>query len=642
MSALNIFCRNSIFLRSKFVQRTILNGSFIPRRSKTDDSYKSSDLTSSTILVQDGLTVQELPVIVYKVKNVLYPHIEKSDVSENSTKYTEKESSVHLMINKEFAKCSTLDDVYLLLSKCSTITPNIALGALECVYNICDSLNNNGEILLDTVLLDKLCNIISCSDDIYAIMRALNVVVSKNKNYLDILSDEILKRIADNKLSVLQACDVIAFFGNNIEVEKYSLNIEKLWVGLVGKEKEFDEEKTIKCFSILHYLKTSQKIVLRVLERRMLTLWWQMKPESVIQVMDCLLKNKIYATKILPVLGKWTNTNIHTLSEDNLLEIVSKLNSLEYTDVLIEKALERYIKVKGLNIKLDILMVAIMNHITMFKIRNPHILSGCAEYFIANGKNLNPIFLKPILYPFGFLNFQPSNGLKFWETVENVVSEKFLKIPVDDILDILLSCIYLEKYPLNFVTNVFNPNFLERINISEKSHKLRCKLKLLDTAMTLECKAYKGPLLPKYRTSQPYWYDGRIKRLVNHIRENLNFIAGGEDSWSTFVMLPNIFASNLYIVDLMIHPKGLRNSILSLNLIKDRNVNVAVLINLPDHFCSKGETLIGPQSMRIKHLRLMGVKVVSLKYEILYKLSIHSKALNNYIVENLKEALPAL
>lgn len=593
--------------------------------------------------MQDGLTVQELPVIVYKVKNVLYPHIEKGDrVSYNSTKHTEKESSVHEMINKEFAKCSSLDDVYLLLSKCSTITPNIALGALERIYNIFDGLNDNREITLDTLLLDKLCNIISHSDDIYAIMRALNVVVLKNENYLNILCDEILKRIADNKLSVLQACDVIAFFGNNIEVEKYSSNIEKLWVGLVGKEKEFDEEKTIKCFSILHHLKTSQKIVLRVLERRMFTLWWQMKPENVIQVMDALFKNKIYTTKILPVLGKWTNTNIHVLSEDNLLEIILKFSSLEYNDFQIEKALERYIKVKGLNIKLDMLIVTITNYITTFKIRNPHILNGCAEYFIANGKSLNPIFLKSLLYPFGFLNFQPSNGLKFWETVENVLGEKFLKVSVDDVLDILLSCIYLEKYPLNFVSHVFNPHFLERINNSENSHNLRCKLKLLDTAMTLECKAYKGPLLPKLKNSQSFWYDGRIKRLINHLRESFNFIAGGEECWSAFITLPNIFTTNLYIVDLMIHPKNLRNSILNLNLSKDRNVNVAVLINLPDHFCSKGETFIGPQMMRIKHLRLMGLKVVNLKYEVLYKHSVHRKALNNYIVENLKKALPAL
>ncbi|XP_077296511.1 FAST kinase domain-containing protein 3, mitochondrial-like isoform X2 [Arctopsyche grandis] len=551
------------------------------------------------------------------------------------------------MIHKEFVRCSTLDDVYLLLSKCSTITPNIALGAMERIFKIQDeSLNSRSVDTTGAVpnpdLLQKLSNIIISTDDIYALLRAFNLCVSKNDVYLNIFCDEILKRVTDNKLSIFQVCDVVASFGSNKKDETLSENVEKLWIGLIGREKEFDEKSAIKCFSILNHLKASRKIVLRVLERRMFTLWWQIKSDSVIEILNSFIKNNIFNSKIMPVLGKWMNTNIHTLSEDNLFEITVKLNMLNYTDSQIERALERYVKFKGLNIKLDTLVVAIMNHCSLFKIRNPHILSGCAEYFIINGRQLSPMFIKPVLYPFGYLNFHPSNGLKFWEAVENVLEENFLKISIEDMLDIMLACVYLEKYPINFIPKIFNAHFLDKINSSENAGVLRSKLKLLDTALSLECKAHKGPLLPKDHGAKSYLYDGRVKRLLNHTRESFEIAAGGVDCFSTFVVLPYIYTTNLYIIDVMFHPPGLRSSMLNWNLKKDRNVNVALLIHVPEHFCSYGDTLLGPQVMRIKHLRILGLKVVNLKYEILSRLRMHTKELNKYIVENIKKSQSAL
>lgn len=646
--ALHFLLRNAKLLQTnRSISTSILRALSTSKTFKSDDTAISSDLGSSTILMQDGLTIQELPVVVRKIKNMCFPFnnfIHCTDGS--STKFTEAESDVHQMIYKEFIRCSTLDDVYLLLSRCSTITPNIALGAMERIYKIQDESLLKGpsvdtfEAVPNPDLLPKLSNIIMSTDDIYALLRAFNACVSKNEIYLNNFCDEILKRVTDNKLSIFQVCDVIASFGSIKKDKTLSGNVEKLWVGLIEREKEFDEKCMVKCFNILNYLKASQRMVLRILERIMFTLWWQIKSDSVIEILNSLMKNNISNTRILSVLGKWMNTNIHTLSEDNLFEITVKFNMLNYTDSHIEKALEKYVKIKGLNIKLDTLVVAIMNHCSLFKIRNPHILGGCAEYFIVYGRQLSPMFIKPVLFPFGYLNFHPSNGLKFWEAVENVLEENFLKISIEDILDIMLTCIYLEKYPINFFPKIFNTRFLDMINSSQNAEVLRRKLKLLDTALSLECKDYNGPLLPINRGTS-FFYDNRIKRLLNHIRESFEVVAGGVDCLSTSVALPYC-SPHLYTIDVMFHPPGLQSSMLYWKLKKDRNINVALLIHLPEHFCSCGDILIGPQAMRSKHLRILGLKVVNLKYEILSRLRMHTKELNKYIIENIKKSQPAL
>ena len=52
---------------------------------------------------------------------------------------------------------------------------------------------------------------------------------------------------------------------------------------------------------------------------------------------------------------------------------------------------------------------------------------------------------------FGELCFHPPNGFKFWETVDRVLEERFSEFPPKEIIDLLLSFVYLEKYPLNYV-----------------------------------------------------------------------------------------------------------------------------------------------------------------------------------------------
>ena len=50
---------------------------------------------------------------------------------------------------------------------------------------------------------------------------------------------------------------------------------------------------------------------------------------------------------------------------------------------------------------------------------------------------------------FGELHFHPPNGFKFFEILEHVLEHKFQQFPTKEIIDLLLSFIYIERYPLN-------------------------------------------------------------------------------------------------------------------------------------------------------------------------------------------------
>lgn len=624
----------------------ISNDLFQSKRCKSEVPF-SSDLGSCTILIQDGCNVQELPLIIRRVKNVLAPtEHNQNEFSNNSNACN---SDLHKLIHKEFLKCSNCNEVISLLAKCSSITPNIAVGAMERIFDLNELLTSK-DILqcdikesdaLESELLDKLLDIILSSEDVYCLMNGIEALNTLGGKYRHKLSDELLSRVIDNKLSVKQLCHAVRVFSLNKGCPKSMQNTDKLWIGFTDHEKNFTKENLMDTVEILPLLKTSQRMVLGLVERSISSLWWQLSGPDLVTILEVLHSSKIPSSRILHIVARWINTNVHTLPEDVFLEIITKCTELKYTDDQIQKALERYMKAKGVKISLHTLVVSILNHCFMFRIRNGHILNGCAEHFIAHGRNLPAMYIRPMLFPFGWLNFNPSNRIKFWEEVEFNFNENFSKINAEDVLDIMLACIYLQKYPLNFVEKVFNPHFLQRVNRLPNYVLLRNKLKLIDTAMSLECKHYQGPLLPRDHRSKSLRHDGRLRHLVNQLQDTLRNVAGGDGMFSSFVVLPNIFTTELYIVDVMLHPKGLRSSILNLNLRSDRNISTAMLIHVPEHYSANGQSLIGPQAMRVKHLKLLGLKVVSLNYEMLYKLKIHPTALNRYLVDMIKNAEPA-
>lgn len=86
--------------------------------------------------------------------------------------------------------------------------------------------------------------------------------------------------------------------------------------------------------------------------------------------------------------------------------------------------------------------------------------------------------------------------------VETVLERKFSEFPPKEIINLLLSFIYIEKYPLNFVRKLFNPLFMDRLHSQTHDDVMhsRLQLKLFDACMELESKNYAGPYLPSDNT----------------------------------------------------------------------------------------------------------------------------------------------
>ncbi|XP_075975591.1 uncharacterized protein LOC142976204 [Anticarsia gemmatalis] len=609
------------------------------RTISDDKSGNNPQFSTSSILIENGFNVQELPVVVKKLKD-LSEFEEKPDEELAASSH---DSLNYQLIQEEFKQCLDLREVFSLLSKCTKITPNIALGAIERIYDI---EKNPSPLIMDSksvhinlakgAILDKLLKVVLKTEDTHTILNILNTSSSFMEPFKYKFHDELLLRVIDNRLSIEQLCEFVTFLIKNKSDVKYSETIDKLWVGFVAREAEIDETNIVQVFSILHGLKASKRIILTLMEQKLCDLWARIKVPVMQDILSCFIVEKYLSVQSFCVVGGWISANIHALDEDSLLDIISKLTRLKYTDDQIEKAVEKYFKLKEPKIESPVLIVGILNFCMQFQICNEQILNSCSTYFLRNWDKVPPSFLNSIIYPYGYLYFDPANSLEFWSLTEKILHGMFDKLCSDDLSSIVLSFIYAGKYPASLVSRMLTPEYMTRVTKSDTLQKLH----LIDIAMSLESKEYAGPLLPKDQWSKPISQDSRVKNILGKVMDALVHVVGGEERLSVAVSVPYMPSHETYLLDIMIHPAGLGSNIFNWKSKSGRNENIAILIHLPDHYCSDNEHLIGPQVMKKRHLKILGMKVVSLKYSLLsqFYTSYNKNGLKEYLIDSINNA----
>ncbi|XP_032529153.2 uncharacterized protein LOC116779096 [Danaus plexippus] len=598
------------------------------------EDKSSTEFSDSTILIENGCHVQELPVVVRKMKDLAdleNPQAESPQTNTDSLNY-------HL-IQEEFKQCNNLREVFSLITKCIKITPNIALGAIERINDIENDISHNifnsqGSHLnfAKGAILEKLLKVVMKTEDTQTILNILKTSSTLMEPYKPRFCDELLLRVIDNKLTIDQICEFYNFLISNNCEQKYSETIDKLWVGLIENEKDINEQNIVQIFSILYGLKVSKKTIVNLLEQKLSELWSKIKIPAMLEVLDIFIVEKYFSMQSYHVLGYWLYANIHALDDDALLDIITKFTRLKYNDNQIEAAVEKFLKLKSSKIKSEVLIIGILNYCMQFKLRNNLILEISSRYFLDNLEAIPSSFLKSFIYTYGYLSYQPKNS-DFWPAAEKVLLEKYNKMKIEDLTDIILSFMYCGQYPLKLVQNVFKIENTSKINSTDVLKRLH----LIDTSLTLACHEYSGPLLPKDQCFKPVLQDGRIKNIIEKILHHIEILYGDTMTITTSYLLPNFCSDITYLIDILLQPKNDSGNTFNWKSNMDRSDNIGILIHLPDHYCSDDE-LIGPQVMKIHQLNIIGIKVIGLKYSMLSKFytSHNITGLKDYIIANMK------
>lgn len=335
----------------------------------------------------------------------------------------------------------------------------------------------------------------------------------------------------------------------------------------------------------------------------------------------------------------WLSLNLHTVDEDVMKKLFVFFHQLNFYDPLTVVVAERFLKAKEASQEL---LTALANYCFKFRIFSPDMFDAMAEGFIAAGTNVTLPTVEAILTTFGLLDYRPKRAFDFWILAESILDEKFIQFRPESILDILLSCVYLERYPLNFTGRLYSPHFLHRLNCQspEKVGSCRYKIRLFDSAMSLECAHY-GPnrIVPKEKEPRTLSKDGRIIRMAENLVGPLEAFSGHSMSAHPHVVLRNLPLSPLNIVDLLVTRAGaLFTFAVGKKRLSYNRRAVAILIHPREHYSSPllEKRLIGAQKMRDRHFRLLGFHVVHLALDDLYDATSNRETLSAFFERHLR------
>lgn len=498
----------------------------------------------------------------------------------------------------------------------------------------------------DTVLR-QLVDLIVKSKDNEVILQGLKTLrrdrLSPARNvYRDWMCNEATIRATDGNLTIPQLIRLVRILASYKDPE-YKSCIDVLWVGLACRQGDIKPDLLVPLFKSLKYFRRSKGMVQIILERKLSEQWLRLNGAQMADILDCFYGKE--HPKCLSSASKWANVSMTSSTERNLTDFLRSLRTKSYIDEGVEQALERYVTTRGAEMKDAKLVVSIMDYCKGLKVRNPRILAECGRYFVRNGKEISPSLLSSVLTPFGSLNVEPPEPTAFWKTFDEVLSARFADLKLSDTLDILLSCTYLERYPIKFLDRVFSSYLLNRLQIQRDApivNRLRTKLILFDTTMSLECKDYRGSPINIDKSARLLNVDTRIRGIVNRIYKPLGRLVGGEHRLSKGVILSKLPLINFYTLDVLIHPLVKSAPSFNLSLHKKRNINTAILIHLPEYYCRDSRHLTGPQIMRKRQMRKLGLRVACLDYAKLTELADQDDKLMSYLSQSLDSVEDAL
>lgn len=603
------------------------------------DESKFSHSYNSVILLQDGLNIEELPIAIRKANE----HFMENKPKE---KLVCEDSETTLL--SPFDDCKSIHEVLTTLDVLNSdqVSATIALHAIKKIAEVGQNFEyrNQGSIeflrleqdartkqsfTLDAVLLqlvNTVCESGSCQNGIDCLkLLSFPSFPGRVLNLQKRLAEACTSHILDGSCSVFQVCDTVKLFSHLSKEVPYFRHLpDKLWVGLIGQA--IDENSILSIFEVIPYLRASQRLIFNHAENKLAECIFKLPVSSVIDIVSLVEKTKLPSKKICMQVSNWSSRVFHEMNEDSIRKLLMSFKYMDYYDATLVKVFERFFKLKSGSVTEQPLMVAALDFCNRFRIYSPPIFQSIADSFVEIGPKLSIATIECTLKTFGHLNYRPTNDFKFWSTVEQVLEDKWMKFRLEPLLDVLLSCIYVERYPMNFTPRLFSTHFIQRLHsqapaVAEFS---RTKMKLFDVAMMFECSQY-GPVrvLPKDFQPKSRVMDVRILRMCRRLLPLVKAMVKEDFVVTDSVVLSDLPLHSIYVLDLMISPaKEPVHYRYGYN--RPCHGTAAILIHPPNHLTSE-KKLTGLQIMRNRHLKLLGFRVINLNLDILLNFTIQNE-----------------
>ncbi|XP_078093555.1 FAST kinase domain-containing protein 3, mitochondrial isoform X1 [Mustelus asterias] len=322
-------------------------------------------------------------------------------------------------------------------------------------------------------------------------------------------------------------------------------------------------------------------------------------------------------TRAIPLvinLCKHSVRHVPHFSDQELVVVLNALMYFGHSDRFFTDALERNVPKKAFVMQPEAIS-KVMQYCSQRRILSPPIFDAVAESFVYNSDNFTTKEIALQIIPFGKLNYLPPNAGQLFRKIENLLRRRFSQFQPRTLLNLLHSCILIERFPVNFVAKIFSPYFLQQLEEGTGFDKfVLAQLTQLFMTMKLECRTYEGPNLPpKYRVKS-FLTSGRSveslvdEHLYNKVKNALTDLLGARNYFASRVLTPYGYTLD---AEIKLDEEGY---VLPTSQREEVFRRIALCIDDQRRFSANSHNLLGKETIKQRQLRLLGYDVVQIPF----------------------------
>lgn len=523
---------------------------------------------------------------------------------------------------KKLNNLCTSKEIFYFLSSLEVMSDTMASGALQRISEVevdDNGLKNPG--LLENEVFRALCfqfeyesSKLSNTGLLNALQALIKLRIDPQSTLMASLLSESEERLGKGQLTAENLC---ALGESLLELEGPSCAmLEQIVNHVQDKDIErWSPREIVMVYKILQVTVREGKQCQNLLNRlNCVTLRTvsQLSPNSLSVILNSLVV--LRQTRAVPLVTALCKHSVKHVPYFTDHELVNVLEAFLYFGQKVQtftEALERHVSKSILTMHPQTVS-KVMQYCCKKMILSKPIFDAVAEGFISNADRLTTDQIAAYVIPFGTLNYLPPSASSLFRKLETVLHTRLRHFQPHTLLNLLHSCVLIQRYPINFLPKIFSPYFLQKLQAQPPglNRVVMSQLTQLFLTVTLECPFYEGPkLLSKYQVKAfPTLQSSADVHLFKRVKTGLLYLLKKRIYFASEVSTPYF-----YVVDIEIKLDE-EGFVLPAAQLEEVHRRIAVCVDGQNRFCAHSHHLLGEEAIKQRHLQLLGYEVVQIPF----------------------------
>ncbi|XP_075561897.1 FAST kinase domain-containing protein 3, mitochondrial [Pelecanus crispus] len=524
---------------------------------------------------------------------------------------------------KKLNSLCTSKEIFDFLSSLEVMSDTMASGALQRVseVEVDDNGLKNPEGLLENEVFRALCfqfefesSKLSNTGLLNALQALIKLRIDPQSTLMASLFSEGEKRLGKGQFTVKDLC---ALGESLLELKCQSCAMLEQ---IVNHMQEKDIEKWSPWEMVMVYkmlqvtVREGQQYqdLLNRMNSDALSIVSQLSPKFTSIILNSLVVlHQTQAVPLVTALCKHSVKHVPYFTGDELVNVLEAFLYFGHREQIFTEALETHVP-RSIFTMHPQTVSKVMQYCCRKMILSKPIFDAVAEGVISDADRFTTEQIAECIIPFGTLNYLPPSASSLFGKLETVLHTRFSHFQPHTLLNLLHSCVLIQRYPVNFLPKIFSPYFLQQLQAQPPGldRTVASQLTQLFLTVNLECPFYEGPkLLPKYQVKAFLTPHSSLDvHLLKRVKTGLLYLLKKRIYFASEVSTPYFYTVD---IEIKLDEEGF---VLPAAQSEEVHRRIALCVDGQNRFCVNSHNLLGEEAIKQRHLHLLGYEVVQIPF----------------------------